>query len=151
IRDLGPRNAELLRARQEMQAKINQWHRDHQGSDFDHKAYGHFLTEIGYLRPDPESFSVSTETVDPEIATIPGPQLVVRVENARFALNAANAPSGSPYDALYGTDIIPETDGTTKGTSYNPKRGEKVMEYAGAYLDEIAPLATGSNKQATAY
>lgn len=151
IRDLGPRNAELLRIRQDIQERINQWHREHRGQAFDHKEYGHFLTEIGYLTPERETFSVSTANVDPEITTVPGPQLVVPVDNARFALNAANARWGSLYDALYGTDIIPETGGATKGTSYNPVRGEKVMAVAGGYLDDIAPLARGSHKQATAY
>ncbi len=151
VRDMAPRNRELLAKRDDIQAKIDAWHKERKGQPHDAAAYKAFLQEIGYLLPEGDDFSVSTANVDPEIAEIPGPQLVVPVLNARFALNAANARWGSLYDALYGTDIIPETDGAEKGNRYNPTRGKKVMEYAGGILDEIAPLATGSHKDAGKY
>ncbi|MQM36999.1 Malate synthase G [wastewater metagenome] len=144
VADLGPRNRELLARRDEIQARIDAWHREHNGA-FDAAAYRAFLEEIGYLLPEGGDFQVSTENVDPEIAEVAGPQLVVPVSNPRYALNAANARWGSLYDALYGSDIIPEDDGAEKGSSYNPVRGRKVMSHASAYLDEIAPLARGSH------
>ncbi|MGD8430735.1 MAG: malate synthase G [Ectothiorhodospiraceae bacterium] len=151
VDDLGPRNRELLATRDEFQKRIDDWHRDHRGGDFDSAAYRKFLEGMGYLLPEGDDFQVATENVDAEIAHIPGPQLVVPVMNARYALNAANARWGSLYDALYGTDVIPETGGAEKGSSYNPVRGRKVMEYAGGILDEMAPLAEGSHGDAVAY
>ncbi|MDZ7809255.1 MAG: hypothetical protein U5L11_02765 [Arhodomonas sp.] len=142
VRELGPRNRELLARRDELQQRIDAWHREHQ-EDFDKGQYRAFLEEIGYLQPEGEDFQVTTTNVDPEIGEVAGPQLVVPVGNPRYALNAANARWGSLYDALYGSDVIPEDDGAEKGTSYNPARGRRVMAYAADYLDEIAPLADG--------
>ncbi|HKJ95900.1 MAG TPA: malate synthase G [Gammaproteobacteria bacterium] len=150
VRDLGPRNRELLARRDELQSRIDAWHRE-QGGVGDRGEYRRFLEEIGYLLPEGEDFQVSTENVDPEVAEVPGPQLVVPVMNARYALNAANARWGSLYDALYGTDVIPEDGGAEKGSSYNPVRGRRVMEWAGGLLDEIAPLDGASHADVTAY
>ncbi|MBA4693335.1 MAG: malate synthase G, partial [Congregibacter sp.] len=112
---LGPENTRLLAERDSLQTQIDQWHRDHKGEAFDGPAYEAFLREIGYLHPEPAPFSITTDNVDPEIAQIAGPQLVVPVMNARYALNAANARWGSLYDALYGTDAIPEDGGAERG------------------------------------
>ncbi|PWG62386.1 malate synthase G [Sediminicurvatus halobius] len=150
VRDLGPRNRELLAIRDELQARIDQWHRDNPGRHHD-PSYRSFLEEIGYLRPEGEDFQVSTRNVDPEIADIGGPQLVVPVNNARYALNAANARWGSLYDALYGTDVIPETGGAEKGASFNPVRAQKVVAWAADFLDRSFPLTGGSHADATAY
>ncbi|APA76034.1 malate synthase G [Mycobacterium avium] len=144
VTDLTPRNQELLRRRDELQAQIDKWHRQRVIEPLDIDAYRDFLIEIGYLLPEPEDFTITTSGVDDEITTTAGPQLVVPVLNARFALNAANARWGSLYDALYGTDVIPETDGAEKGSSYNKVRGDKVIAYARNFLDQAVPLESGS-------
>ncbi|MCV7400743.1 malate synthase G [Mycobacterium fragae] len=149
VTDLTPRNQELLARRDELQAQIDKWHRHHVIEPIDPEAYRQFLTEIGYLVPEPDDFTITTSGVDPEITTTAGPQLVVPVTNARFALNAANARWGSLYDALYGTDVIPESDGAEQGTSYNKVRGDKVIAYARKFLDDAVPLESGSWADAT--
>ncbi|UYP17287.1 malate synthase G [Rhodococcus sp. Z13] len=151
IHDLAPRNRELLAKRDELQTKIDGWHRDRAGQPHDPVAYKAFLEEIGYLVPQPEPFTVGTENVDAEIAETAGPQLVVPVLNARFALNAANARWGSLYDALYGTDVIGEEGGAEKGTGYNKVRGDKVIAWARDFLDKAVPLAQGSHRDSTGY
>ncbi|MES1929863.1 malate synthase G [Salinisphaera dokdonensis CL-ES53] len=151
VAEFGPRNAQLLRHRREIQETLDKWHREHRGDAFDAGEYRKLLEELEYLVGDVEDFKVSSDNVDPEIATVPGPQLVVPITNARFSLNAANARWGSLYDALYGADIIPEDNGAEKGTSYNPKRGAKVVEWAAKFLDDTFPLADGSHADATAY
>ncbi|MBX3569305.1 MAG: malate synthase G [Rhizobiaceae bacterium] len=143
VHDLAPRNRALLARRDDLQARIDDWHREH-GAPADLGAYKNFLSEIGYLLPEGGAFSVSTSNVDPEIAVVAGPQLVVPVMNARYALNAANARWGSLYDALYGTDAISEADGAEKGKGYNPTRGAKVVAWARRFLDEAVPLQKGS-------
>ncbi|GGD95035.1 malate synthase G [Rhizobium anhuiense] len=139
VHDLAPKNRALLAKRDELQVKIDDWYRRH-GAPTDMDDYQSFLREIGYLLPEGSDFQVSTQNVDPEIASIAGPQLVVPVMNARYALNAANARWGSLYDALYGTDAIAESDGAEKGKGYNPKRGEKVIAWVRDFLDTSAPL-----------
>ena len=151
VEDLGPRNKALLEKRAELQRQIDAWHKERKGQEIDLAAYKQFLSEIGYLVPEGEDFTIGTENVDPEIATMAGPQLVVPVTNARYALNAANARWGSLYDALYGTDVLPESGGAEKGDSYNPTRGEKVIAFARQFLDEHLPLATGSHKDVVEY
>ncbi len=146
--DLSPKNTALLAKRDQIQAQIDEWHRN---NTFELEAYKAFLTEIGYLLPEVEDFQITTENVDEEIATIAGPQLVVPVRNARYSLNAANARWGSLYDALYGFDVISEEDGAEKSKGYNPKRGEKVIAFAKNFLDETFPLAAGSHADATKY
>ncbi|HET6736231.1 malate synthase G [Mycobacterium sp.] len=149
VTDLTPQNQDLLARRDELQAQIDKYHRQHVIEPIDPEGYKQFLTEIGYLQPEPEDFTITTAGVDDEITATAGPQLVVPILNARFALNAANARWGSLYDALYGTDVISEDDGAEKGTSYNPVRGDKVIAYARRFLDGAAPLATGSWSKAT--
>ena len=149
VTDLTPLNQTLLSARDDLQAQIDKWHRHRVLDALDIDAYREFLSEIGYLLPEPDDFTITTSGVDDEITTTAGPQLVVPVLNARFALNAANARWGSLYDALYGTDVIPEDDGAEKGTSYNKVRGDKVIAYARNFLDEAVPLALGSWADAT--
>lgn len=144
VTDLTPQNQALLNTRDELQAQIDKWHRHRVLDPLDADAYREFLTEIGYLQPEPDDFTITTSGVDAEITTTAGPQLVVPVLNARFALNAANARWGSLYDALYGTDVIPEDDGAEKGSGYNKVRGDKVIAYARKFLDEAVPLAAGS-------
>jgi malate synthase len=150
VRDLSPRNRELLKKREDIQDAIDKWHRAHRGP-IDLPAYKQFLKDIGYLLEEGPDFKITTANVDPEIATIAGPQLVVPVMNARYALNAANARWGSLYDALYGTDAIPETGGAEKGKDYNPVRGERVIAWARKFLDDAVPLAGGSWSDARSF
>lgn len=149
IQDLTPKNKQLLARREEIQEKINEWHKNNK--DFDFEEYKSFLTEIGYLEQEVEDFKITTENVDDEVAVQAGPQLVVPVDNARYALNAANARWGSLYDALYGTDAISEEGGAHRSGPYNPVRGEKVIAFGREFLDQIAPLNNGSHKDATKY
>jgi malate synthase len=149
VADLGPKNQDLLARRDDLQAQIDKWHRHRVIEPLDPEAYKQFLTEIGYLQPEPEAFTITTSGVDDEITTTAGPQLVVPILNARFALNAANARWGSLYDALYGTDVIPEADGAEKTSSYNKVRGDKVIAYARDFLDKAVPLESGSWTDAT--
>ena len=155
VRDLAPRNAALLAERDRLQAEIDAWHRAHPGPIADPAAYRAFLERIGYLLPEPKDVRATTAGVDAELALQAGPQLVVPILNARYALNAANARWGSLYDALYGTDVIGEDGGagkTAPGTGgYNPVRGRRVIEFARSFLDEAAPLAEGSHRDSTAY
>ena len=140
VGELAPQNRALLEKRDRLQAEIDRWHRDRRGKNFDLSEYKSFLQMIGYLLPEGPDFAITTANVDPEIAEVAGPQLVVPVMNARYALNAANARWGSLYDALYGTDAIPDTDGAARGKGYNPVRGQRVIDFARGVLDEAAPL-----------
>jgi malate synthase len=150
VNELGPQNADLLQQRDQLQEQIDAWHRANPGP-VQRDAYKTLLHEIGYLVPEPDPFKVTTENVDDEIAVIAGPQLVVPVDNARYALNAANARWYSLYDALYGTNIILEVDGCKKTAKYNPVRGQQVIRYARDFLDQAVPLATGSHAYAVRY
>ena len=151
VTDLAPKNAALLAERDRLQAELDTWHKANPGPVTDMAAYRKFLEQIGYLVPVPADAKATTTNVDDELATQAGPQLVVPILNARYALNAANARWGSLYDALYGTDAIPETDGGEKGKGYNPKRGEKVIAFARDFLDQAAPLVGYSHKDAVVY
>jgi malate synthase len=151
LAELGPKNRALLAKRDALQAAIDVWHKERRGQSHDPDAYDCFLTGIGYLLPEGPDFAMETTGVDPEIATIAGPQLVVPITNARYAVNAVNARWGSLYDVLYGTDVIPETGGAAKGPGYNPERGAAVVAYAASFLDMAAPLAFGRHAEVTAY
>lgn len=151
LSDFMPRNAELLQVRESLQAQLDAWHQQQAGKAIEPAAYRAFLEEIGYLLPQPKGVQVTTDNVDAEIARIAGPQLVVPVMNARFALNAVNARWGSLYDALYGTDAISEDDGAERGPGYNPTRGQRVIAWGRKFLDEHFPLATGSHVEARRY
>ena len=151
LNDLAPQNKALLEKRDAIQVRMDEWYKDNAGPIQDMAAYKAFLTEIGYLVPEGEAFSINTSNVDDEIATIAGPQLVVPVNNARFALNAANARWGSLFDAFYGTNVISDADGAEKTASYNPVRGDQVVAKAQAFLDQSVPLAAGSHTDIAAY
>jgi malate synthase len=151
VADLAPKNAALLAERDRLQTELDTWHQAHPGPITDMAAYQQFLTQIGYLVEPPKDAKATTENVDAELAQIAGPQLVVPILNARYALNAANARWGSLYDALYGTDAIPEDGGADKGKGYNPVRGAKVIAFARNFLDQAAPLATGSHQDSASY
>src|SRR5699024_7324016 len=147
--DFTPRNRELLENRQQLQDQIDAWHKENK--EFDASAYKTLLEEIGYLEKEVDDFNINVENVDDDIATMTGPQLVVPINNPRYAINAANARWGSLYDALYGTDIISEENGAEKTAGYNPVRGDKVIERSREFLNENTPLASGCHKAATKY
>ena len=151
IEELAPKNKDLLIKRDALQQKITAYHQGHQAENFNFSDYKGFLTEIGYLAAPVDDFTISTKNVDAELATIAGPQLVVPVMNARFALNAVNARWGSLYDALYGSDVISEDNGAEKTKSYNPARGAKVIDFARDFLDQTIPLESGSHHNAQCY
>jgi len=151
VRDLAPKNRALLEKRDKLQKQIDQYHLARKGQPFNREEYKTFLKEIGYLIPEGKRFKVTTANVDPEITEIAGAQLVVPLDNARYALNAANARWGSLYDALYGTNVIPEEDGVEKGESYNPRRGAKVIAYTEDFLDKVVGLKRGSFSEVTRF
>ncbi len=151
LEEFAPRNKELLAKRDSIQEQVDAWHLQNKGQEFNHEEYKQFLKDINYIVDEVSDFSISTENVDPEIATIAGPQLVVPINNARFSLNAANARWGSLFDAFYGTDIIPNEGDLAKGSEYNPERGKKVIELANVFLDKALPLTTGSHSEVSAY
>ncbi|MDH3637560.1 MAG: malate synthase G, partial [Gammaproteobacteria bacterium] len=150
IRDCEPKNRELLAVRDALQEQIDAWYLERQDQPLDVLEHKAFLNRIGYLVPEGEDFSIAVDNVDPELAQVAGPQLVVPVDNARYALNAANARWGSLYDALYGTDVIDESDGAERGGAYNPARGRKVIAYAKQFLDQATPLEGGNHADVTA-
>jgi malate synthase len=151
VQDLGPRNKTLLSERDSLQKQIDQWHRQHNDQPMNMPAYKKFLARIGYLIPEGPDFQITVKDVDPEISRIAGPQLVVPLDNARYALNAANARWGSLYDALYGTDVIPEDQELAKGLAYNPLRGAQVFEQSWRFLDQAFPLASGRHADVRRY
>jgi len=151
LKELGPLNRSLLEKRDQLQEEIDGWHKKNAGRNDDLSAYKAFLYEIGYLIEEGPDFTIETANVDPEISEIAGPQLVVPVSNARFALNAANARWGSLYDALYGTNVIPPEPGLEQGAEYNPDRGDKVVAYALSFLDKTVPLSSGSHRHVVQY
>jgi len=144
--ELAPKNRQLLEFRENLQKKIDVWHKNKKTEKIDIKEYSIFLSEIGYLKKEGEKFIIETKNVDSEISSIAGPQLVVPVMNARYSLNAANARWGSLYNALYGTDVISESNGAERGKKYNHTRGEKVIKYARNILDAYVPLQKDSWK-----
>lgn len=151
VEDLAPINTVLLQKREELQHRIDQYHQENHGKALDAESYEIFLRDIGYLLPEGDDVEISTANVDPEIATIAGPQLVVPVSNARFALNAANARWGSLFDALYGSDVVSETDGAAITSSYNPVRGKRVVQMACDLLDKFIPFQEGRHCDVSAY
>jgi malate synthase len=151
VNEFGTRNRELLAIRDDIQIKIDAWHQANPGANYDRAAYKAFLQEINYLLPEGENFSIETSGADEEISTVAGPQLVVPVMNARYALNAANARWGSLYDALYGSDVISQDDGAERAGAYNPVRGNKVIAYARDFLNSHCPLSSGDHSQTSAY
>src|SRR5437588_7539822 len=151
LRECGTRNRQLLQVREELQSRIDQYHRERSGEPLDLSDYERFLRDIGYVLPEGNDFAIRTANVDDEIAHIAGPQLVVPMSNARYALNAANARWGSLYDALYGTDAISDAGDLTRAGDYNPKRGERVIKMAKDFLDRAVPLAEGSHGKVTQY
>ncbi|WP_455222371.1 malate synthase G [Kaarinaea lacus] len=151
VDQFAPENRALLQRRDELQSQIDNWHRQHNTKTHDPAAYKRFLQDIGYLLPEGDDFTITTDNVDPEISHIAGPQLVVPVMNARYALNATNARWGSLYDSLYGTDIISESGGAEKGDHYNPIRGVKVIEFVTNFLDETVPLSNASHADISGY
>ena len=151
IRDLTPMNRKLLETRRDLQGKIDAWHIERRGQTHDIRAYENFLREIGYLVDEGADFEVTTANVDTEITSTAGPQLVDPMNNARYALNAANARWGALYDALYGTDVLPEDGGATKGNHYNPVRGTRVVAYVAHFLDQTVPLEKGRHGEVTTY
>jgi malate synthase len=151
ITDLMPENSALLEKRLQLQQQISQWHQLNSGDKFNHENYKSFLSDIGYIAAPVDDFTINTSNVDDELATMAGPQLVVPIMNARFALNAVNARWGSLYDALYGSDVINESNGAERGGKYNPARGKKVIDFARDFLDQSIPLASGSHHQAINY
>ena len=151
VAELGPENRKLLERRDALQGEIDEWHRQHRGHEIDPVKMREFLNRIGYLVPEGSHFEVATGNVDPEIALVAGPQLVVPLSSARYALNAANARWGSLYDALYGTDAVPDTDGAERGSRFNPTRAQRVIERTAQILDEAAPLAAGTHRDVVAF
>ena len=151
ISEFSPKNTKLLETRAALQTKINVWHQEHQEQHFDEKSYEEFLREIGYLLDEGPEFLIETSQVDTEFSSVAGPQLVVPVTNARYALNAANSRWGSLYDALYGTDAIGEDGGAERSTSYNPVRGRRVVEWSKGFLDDVVPLTEGSHAEVNEY
>jgi len=149
VADLGPANAALLDKRNQLQKQLDDWHQAHKGQIIDAGEYRQFLLDIGYMVTEGGAFEANPTNVDPEIATVAGPQLVVPVDNARYALNAANARWGSLYDALYGTNAIADSDGAERRADFNPVRGAKVVETAAAFLDDTVALAEGSHGDVT--
>ena len=149
LNDLAPKNQELLETRSRLQTQIDDWHKSH--PQFNQGEYQAFLQKIGYLVEQGDDFQISTQNVDQEIATLAGPQLVVPIKNARFALNAANARWGSLYDAAYGSDIITQSEGLKAGKKYNPARGKHVIDFAKTFLDDNFPLKQGSHHDVESY